>query len=130
MIFKIMILKIFLTLDITRLCRNGIFCSGNSQHNWFMAKSLNLGVTKNSDLYTGGFFMDICLNENRKKFSCDTKSCDGVYRSYTGCCNNIYTNTEHGQIYINSYYSTNYYITLYNYIFITLYKITLRVRFH
>ena len=54
--------------------------------------------------------MDICLNENRKKFSCDTESCDGVYRSYTGCCNNIYTNTEHGQIYINI---TLHYIALF-----------------
>ena len=61
---------------------------------WHVKKSLQLNAKSNS--LAGKHFMEACFNETSKQYSCSEK-CDGVYRSFTGCCNNL-VNTEYGQI--------------------------------
>ena len=61
---------------------------------WHVKKSLQLNAKSNS--LAGKHFMEACFNETSKQYSCSEK-CDGVYRSFTGCCNNL-VNTEYGLI--------------------------------
>ena len=56
-----------------------------------MARALELS---NGD--SGGFFREACVNLTSEQFSCNV-TCDGVYRTFDGCCNNL-INTEYGQI--------------------------------
>ena len=89
--------NIYLILNKNRWCRYGIYCYGNSHHNWFLAKSLHLEASKvQAQSDSAGFFMQVCVNENNKKFSCKNETCGGVYRTPTGCCNNL-INLNYGQ---------------------------------
>ena len=73
---------------------NGTKQCYNSSSPWHVMKSLQL----NSSNYgvDGGHFQEACFNETSEQHSC-SESCDGVYRSFTGCCNNL-VNTEYGLI--------------------------------
>ena len=59
---------------------------------WHVMKKLQL----NTSTTNGGHFLEACFNETSEQYSC-LESCDGVYRSFTGCCNNL-DNKEYGQI--------------------------------
>ena len=57
--------------------------------------SLQLAASASGGTGTG-FFRDICVDLTSQQLAC-TETCDGVYRTFTGCCNNL-INTEYGQI--------------------------------
>ena len=103
-------------LKITKKCRSGIIdvssevnnvivarssgsdtetenCYKTASH-WHVKKTLQLSAKSNS--LAEKHFLEACFNETSKQHSC-SKKCDGVYRSFTGCCNNL-VNTEYGQI--------------------------------
>ena len=67
----------------------------SSQHNWMQMASLQLAASASGGTGTG-FFRDICVDLTSQQLAC-TETCDGVYRTFTGCCNNL-INTEYGQI--------------------------------
>ena len=64
-----------------------------SHHNWFLMKSLQIKNKANGG--SGEFFKESCVNLTSKSLSC-SESCEGVYRTFSGCCNNL-VNTEYGQ---------------------------------
>ena len=73
---------------------NGTTQCYNSSSPWHVMKSLqsnasNYGVDREH-------FLEACFKETSEQHSC-SESCDGVYRSFTGCCNNL-DNTEYGLI--------------------------------
>ena len=57
-------------------------------------KSLQLEAEANGD--NGDFFKERCVNTTNDIYSCP-ESCDGDYRSYNGCCNNM-VNKQYGEI--------------------------------
>ena len=80
--------------DISRKwCKLGIFC-WNTGSNWIVMKSLQLEAEANGD--NGDFFKEKCVNTTKDIYSCP-ESCDGDYRSYNGCCNNM-VNKQYGEI--------------------------------
>ena len=64
----------------------------NASSPWHVKKKLQLRTSAKD----GGHFQEACFKETLEQHSC-SESCDGVYRSFTGCCNNL-VNTEYGQI--------------------------------
>ena len=71
-------------------CRRGCY---QSHHNWFLMKSLQIKNKANGG--SGEFFKESCANLTSKSLSC-SETCEGVYRTFSGCCNNL-VNTEYGQ---------------------------------
>ena len=72
-------------------CRRWCFKSHN---NWIVMRSL-----QSKDKASGGsgkFFKESCVDRTERSFAC-YESCEGVYRTFSGCCNNL-VNTEYGQI--------------------------------
>ena len=80
--------------DISRgWCKYGFFCF-NTGSNWMIMRSLKLKAEAYGD--NGDFFKENCVNTTNAIYSCP-ESCDGVYRTYSGCCNNL-INKQYGQI--------------------------------
>ena len=73
---------------------NGTIQCYNSSSPWHVMKSLQLNADSNG--VDGEHFQEVCFKETSEQHSC-LESCDGVYRSFTGCCNNL-DNPEHGLI--------------------------------
>ena len=71
-------------------CRRGCY---QSHHNWYMMRSLVEKIKENGG--SGKFFKESCVNLTSESLSC-SETCDGVYRTFSGCCNNL-VNTEYGQ---------------------------------
>ena len=72
------------------MCRRGC---GSGQGNWYIWKSLHLTARPAGDTAA---LEEACVDLDSEQSSC-SESCDGDYRTFTGCCNNL-LNTEHGQV--------------------------------
>ena len=73
---------------------NGTIQCYNSSSPWHVMKSLQFNASSKG--VDREHFQEACFKETSEQHSC-SESCDGVYRSFTGCCNNL-VNTEYGQI--------------------------------
>ena len=66
-------------------------------HNFMIMKALQ--VTAEQSASSGGrsfnFFRDICLSLSAPQTAC-TEACDGKFRTFTGCCNNL-VNPQYGE---------------------------------
>ena len=71
-------------------CRRGCY---KSDSNWYLMKSLQIKYKANGG--SGKLFKESCVNLTSESLSC-SESCEGVYRTFSGCCNNL-VNTEYGQ---------------------------------
>ena len=71
-------------------CRRGCY---KSHSNWYLMKSLQIKYKANGG--SGKLFKESCVNLTSESLSC-SESCEGVYRTFSGCCNNL-VNTEYGQ---------------------------------
>ena len=81
--------------DISRgWCIYGFFC-WNTGSNWMVMRSLQLEAEANGD--NGDFFKERCVSITNDMYSCRPESCDGDYRTFSGCCNNL-INKQYGQI--------------------------------
>ena len=79
--------------DFTRgWCIYGFFCK-KFDYNWMLMKSLQLTAEAG---HKEDFFKDTCVNKTNDIYSC-SEPCDGVYRTFSGCCNNL-INKQYGQI--------------------------------
>ena len=66
----------------------------NRTNDWKITKSIQLELEACGD--NGDFFKERCFNEINQRYSCP-ESCVGVYRTFSGCCNNL-INKQYGQI--------------------------------
>ena len=73
---------------------DGIQNCYNSSSPWIVMKALQLNASSYG--VDEEHFQDACFKETSEQLSCQ-ESCVGVYRTFTGCCNNL-INTEYGQI--------------------------------
>merc|ERR550532_3514694 len=64
---------------------NGTISCDNSPYQWISMRSLQLNSSNTGNI---DFFKEKCFNQTVEESSC-RESCDGVYRTFTGCCNNL-----------------------------------------